>query len=92
MLKVKGDGRTYQFRVKTDDQYDGIAYRTLFATDTHQWQTLTLPFDSFNASFRGKPVPGAPVLHPEQIRQIGFLLADKQPGSFCLEIACIKSY
>jgi hypothetical protein len=35
MLKMKGDGRTYQFRVKTDEQYDGIAYRTLFATDTH---------------------------------------------------------
>ena len=34
ILKVKGDGRTYQFRVKTDEQYDGIAYRTLFATDT----------------------------------------------------------
>ena len=62
MLKVKGDGRTYQFRVKTDEQYDGIAYRTLFATDTRQWLTLTLPFDSFSASFRGKPVPGAPVL------------------------------
>jgi hypothetical protein len=43
VLKVKGDGRTYQFRVKTDEQYDGIAYRTLFATDTHQWQILTLP-------------------------------------------------
>ena len=92
MLKVKGDGRTYQFRVKTDERYDGIAYRTLFATDNHDWQTLTLPFDSFSASFRGRPVPGAPILHSEQIRQIGFLLADKQPGSFCLEIACIKSY
>jgi monofunctional biosynthetic peptidoglycan transglycosylase len=92
MLKVKGDGRIYQFRVKTDEQYDGIVYRTLFATDTHQWQTLTLPFAGFSASFRGKPVPGAPVLHPEQIRQIGFLLADKQPGLFRLEIAWIKSY
>ena len=92
MLNVKGDGRIYQFRVKTDEQYDGIAYRTLFATDTHQWQTLTPPFAGFSASFRGKHVPGAPVLQPEQIRQIGFLLADKQPGSFCLEIARIKSF
>jgi len=92
MLKVKGDGRTYQFRLKTDDQYVGVAYRSLFATYARQWQTIILPFDSFSASFRGKPVPGASVLHPEQIRQIGFLLADKQPGSFCLEIACIKSH
>ena len=92
MLKVKGDGRTYQFRVKTDDQYDGIAYRSLFAIDARQWQTITLPFDSFNASFRGRLVPGAPVLNPAQIKQIGFLLAGKQPGSFRLEISWIKSF
>ena len=92
ILNVKGDGRTYQFRVKTDEQYDGMAYRSLFATDAHQWQTLTLPFAGFSASFRGRPVPGAPVLRPEQIKQIGFLLADKQAGSFCLEIAWIKSF
>ena len=92
MLKFKGDGRTYQFRVKTDDQLDGTAYRALFATDTRQWQIIALPFDSFSASFRGKPVADAPVLRPGQIRQIGFLLADKQPGSFCLEIAWIKCF
>ncbi|MDD1625793.1 MAG: CIA30 family protein [Methylococcaceae bacterium] len=92
IFKVKGDGRTYQFRVKTDDLYDGVAYRTLFATDARHWQTIALPFDIFCASFRGRPVPGAPVLRPEQIRQIGFLLADKQPGSFSLEIAWIKSF
>jgi NADH dehydrogenase [ubiquinone] 1 alpha subcomplex assembly factor 1 len=92
ILKVKGDSRTYQFRVKTDDQYDGVAYRSLFATDARQWQIITLPFESFSASFRGRPVPDAPVLRPEQIRQIGFLLADKQPGLFRLEIAWIKSF
>jgi len=91
MLKVKGDGRTYQFRVKTDDQYDGVAYRTLFETDARQWQLINLPFAGFSASYRGRPIPGAPVLRPEQIRQIGFLLADKQPGSFRLEITWIKS-
>ena len=92
IIKVKGDGRTYQFRVKTAEQYDGINYQMLFATDINQWQTLTLPFDNFSASFRGKPVPEAPHLHPDQIRQIGFLLADKQQGSFCLEIVGIESY
>jgi len=92
MLKIKGDGRTYQFRVKTDDQYDGIGYRALFATDARQWQIISLPFANFSASFRGRPVPGAPLLRPEQIKQIGFLLADKQQGSFSLEIAWIKAF
>ena len=66
ILIVKGDDRTYQFRVKTDDQYDGTAYRTLFTTDAQKWQTITLPFNSFCASFRGRLVPNAQALHPEK--------------------------
>ena len=92
ILRVKGDGRRYQFRVRTDDQYDGIAYRALFITDAKQWQTVTLNFESFCASFRGRSVPDAEVLSPQKIRQIGFLLADKQSGSFRLEIAWIKTF
>jgi monofunctional biosynthetic peptidoglycan transglycosylase len=92
MLNVKGDGRTYQFRVKTDDQYDGIAYRALFTTEAQNLQTIAIPFNSFCASFRGRLVSNAPVLDPEKIKQIGFLLADKLHGAFCLEIASIKSF
>jgi len=72
IIKVKGDGRTYQFRVKTDDLYDGIAYQSLFESNAHDWQIITLPFAGFCASFRGRPIPGEPVLRPEQIRQIDF--------------------
>ncbi len=89
-IKLKGDGRSYQFRVKIDDQYDGIAYRALFDT-TSEWQALTLRFDTFQASFRGRILTQVPALKPEQIRQIGFLLADKQAGPFRLEIASIQT-
>ncbi|MGZ8225479.1 MAG: CIA30 family protein [Methylococcaceae bacterium] len=92
IMKIKGDGRSYQFRVKMDDQFDGAAYRTIFTTDADLWRTITLPFDGFCASYRGRLLPNAPVLRAEQIKQIGFLLADKQPGSFRLEIAWIKSF
>jgi monofunctional biosynthetic peptidoglycan transglycosylase len=92
ILKVKGDGRSYQFRVRTDGQYDGIAYRALFATDNQAWQSITLFFDRFSASYRGRSVPGAPVLSAEAIEQIGLLIADKQPGPFRLEIAEIKAF
>lgn len=85
MLKVKGDGRTYQFRVKTDAQYDGIAYRMLFTTNTYQWQTITLPFESFSASFRGRPVAGAPVLHPEKSGRLVFFWQTKNLDHFALK-------
>lgn len=92
ILKVKGDGRCYQFRVKTDDLFDGAAYRAIFTTVDQQWQTVILNFASFCASFRGKPVPNAADLSPGQIRQVGFLLADKRQGPFRLEIAWIKAF
>lgn len=92
ILKVKGDGRIYQFRVRTDGQFDGIAYRALFATNNQAWQSITLFFDHFSASYRGRGVPGAPALCAEDIQQISFLIAEKQPGLFRLEIAEIKSF
>lgn len=91
-FKVKGEGRNYQFRVRTDDQYDGMAYRSVFATEAKKWQTVTLLFDCFRAGFRGRDIPDAPVLCPEHIKQVGFLLADKQSGSFCLELDWIKFF
>ena len=42
-LEIKGDGRRYQFRLRTDDNYDGIAWRAVFDTDG-SWQTIELPF------------------------------------------------
>jgi monofunctional biosynthetic peptidoglycan transglycosylase len=91
VLDVRGDGRRYQFRIRTDDRFDGVAYRAFFDTEQGKWNRITLPFDEFRATFRGRSVPGAPVLDPGQIRQIGFLIADKRPGAFRLEIKTIGS-
>jgi len=82
---VKGDGRTYQFREKTNEHYDGIAYRSLFATGTHQWQTLILPFDSFSASFRGKPVPGAPFYIRNKSGRLAFFWRTNKQDHFVLK-------
>ncbi len=88
-LRVKGDGRQYQFRAKTDAEYDGIVYRCEFSTAADSWQTLALPFSAFSATFRGRVLTQAPRLDPVAIRQVGFLVADKQEGDFALEIAWI---
>ena len=91
-IRVKGDGRTYQFRVWTNDADDGIAYRAAFETKPNQWMTAQIPFESMKPTFRGRPVPDAPPLCPENIRQIGFLIGDKLEGPFRLEIDWIQAY
>ena len=91
-LRVRGDGRTYQLRVRTNERFDGVSYRAEFTTRPGEWSTLRIPFSSLEPTFRGRPVPSAPVLRPENIRQIGFLIGDRREGDFRLEIDWVKAY
>ena len=36
LVRVKGDGKKYQFRIRTDDRFDGVSYRYHFETDADQ--------------------------------------------------------
>ena len=90
--RVKGDGRTYQLRLRTDDKSDGISYQSEFQTVDGNWITVKLPFREFVATFHSRRVPDAPVLDPRNISQIGFLIADNREGSFKLEIGWIGAY
>jgi monofunctional biosynthetic peptidoglycan transglycosylase len=88
-LRVRGDGKTYQLRLRTGDDYDGVAYRASFEPQA-DWSRIELLFEDFVPSFRGRIVR-APKLDPADIRQIGFLIGDKQEGPFELEIDCIEA-
>ncbi|MGD8699988.1 MAG: CIA30 family protein [Gemmatimonadales bacterium] len=86
VLRVRGDGRRYQMRLRTDARFDGLAYRAEFDTEADRWITVVLPFDAFVPTFRGYVPPNAPPLDPGAIRQFGLLIADGQEGEFRLEV------
>jgi monofunctional biosynthetic peptidoglycan transglycosylase len=88
-LEVRGDGREYQFRIRQDSQFDGVAWRAMFATKD-QWQTIELALDQFVPVFRGRTVAEAGPVVASRIQQIGFLLADKNDGRFELDIRRIE--
>lgn len=92
LIRVKGDGRKYQFRVRTNNRFDGVSYRAEFETKPGKWMTAKIPFNSLKPTFRGRPVPNAPQLRPDDIRQIGFLLGDKREGRFRIDIDWIQGY
>jgi NADH dehydrogenase [ubiquinone] 1 alpha subcomplex assembly factor 1 len=91
-LRVRGDGRRYQLRFRTDTAFDGVAYRAEFDTAPDTWIELRLPFANFQPSFRGSIPPDAEPLDLSRIRQLGFLIADQREGPFRLEIAWVKAY
>ena len=51
-----------------------------------------LPFDEFEPGFRGRLLPDQPKIDPTFIRQIGFMITDKQQGDFRLEVKRIGLY
>ncbi len=90
LIRVKGDGRSYQFRVRDSMAFDGASYRMTFDTEAGVWQEIVLPLEGFEASFRGRVLGDYPALAGEKVTTVGFLLADKQPGLFRLEVDWIK--
>jgi NADH dehydrogenase [ubiquinone] 1 alpha subcomplex assembly factor 1 len=91
-VRVRGDGKRYRLRVRTVDAPEGFAYQTSFVTQADTWLTLHMPFSAFEPFSRGVVVPNAPPLTRSDIRQIGLMIADKQPGLFRLEIDWVKAY
>lgn len=90
VLHARGDGRRYQLRLYTGQLPEGAAYRALFQPPAGEGQRIALPWDAFEAVFRGRVLEGAPPLDPEDIRQIGLLIADRRAGPFRLVIVGIE--
>jgi monofunctional biosynthetic peptidoglycan transglycosylase len=91
-LRVKGDGKKYQLRIRTDRAFDGPSHQMTFKTEKDAWIEIDLPFSEFFAAFRGRPLPDHPPIDAAKIKTMGFLIADKQEGDFRLEIDWVKAY
>jgi monofunctional biosynthetic peptidoglycan transglycosylase len=91
VVRVKGDGRTYRLTAKMSDDWNSPMYHAPFSTSAEEWQEIELGLSAFKASFRGRPLPDEPPLDLSRIKSIGLMLADKQPGSFKLEIQSIST-
>lgn len=88
-IQVRGDGRDYQFRIRQSTGFDGVAWSAAFSS-SGDWQQVDIAFDQFSPVFRGRQIPQAGPVVASQIQQVGFLLADKTPGGFELEIRHIE--
>lgn len=87
-VRVRGDGRQYSLNLYIPTQQVAFAYRAFFDTSRDQWTEVTIPLAKFQATSFGRPVQQP--LEPNQVNSLGFLLGDKQPGPFRLEVDWVK--
>lgn len=88
-IEVCGDGKRYKLRVLVDDAFDGVSYQAPFDPPIGIWSIVRLPLREFQATFRGRIVAAAPPLDPARVRQMGFMIADRQVGPFSLGLRSI---
>ncbi|WP_147676614.1 CIA30 family protein [Algibacter pacificus] len=86
-LKVKGDGKRYQFRIKHKTS-DKQAYISYFNT-TEDWEIIEFSLAKMHPTFRGKKLD-MPNYDADGIEEIGFLIANKKAEHFKLEIDSIS--
>lgn len=100
-LRVKGDGKRYKFMLRTEAQWDGVAYCYSFDTVADQWLTVRIPFAELVPVFRARTVANSPVdpshvtawqLMLSKFEYDGALNPHFEPGSFQLQIASIQVY
>ena len=86
VLRVKGDGKRYQFRVKSkrSQYYSYVAY---FET-SGEWETIRIPLNEMYPVFRGSRL-NQPKYDGALMEEVGILIGNKKAEAFQLEIDSI---
>lgn len=93
-FQVRGDGRTYDLRIESNARLWGrwpVSFGSKFETQRDEWIEVRVPFDTLNQTWRGRQLEGYN-FDPSKIQMLGFLIGDKSPGEFQLEIARVSAF
>ena len=83
LLRVKGDGKLYQFRVKSDKN-QRYSYIATFPT-SGDWETIEIELKAMYPAFRGMRL-NMSNYPAEKLAEIAILFGNKKNESFRLEI------
>ncbi len=78
-IRLKGDGKSYQFRVKQDAR---AYYSYIYPFETSgEWETIEISLKDMYPSWRGRKLSG-PNFDHTSIEEITFLIGNKKSQSF----------
>jgi NADH dehydrogenase [ubiquinone] 1 alpha subcomplex assembly factor 1 len=90
IVRVKGDGREYVLNIYTKSRRMAFSYRAPLPTTKDQWTEVKVPLEDFVPTAFGRRVQGMGPVEPGQINGLGFMLSDKKPGKFQMQVEWVK--
>jgi NADH dehydrogenase [ubiquinone] 1 alpha subcomplex assembly factor 1 len=90
VVRVKGDGREYVLNLYTKSRRMAFSYRAPLPTTNGEWTEVKVPLVDFIPTSFGRQVQGMGPVEPDQINGLGFMLSDKKPGTFQMQVAWVK--
>ena len=80
ILNLKGDGKDYNFRIRTPNGRH--SYAATFSTKNNgDWESITIPFKSMQATYRGEVV-NVPNYNGENVVEMQILIGNKKEEDF----------
>lgn len=86
-MRLKGDGKDYQFRVKSD-RSQRYSYTYTFET-TGDWEWVDIPMKDMVPTWRGRQLD-YPNFPGQSLAEIGILIGNNKPEKFKMEIDEIR--
>ena len=90
VVRVKGDGREYVLTIYTKSRRMAFSYRAPLPTTKDEWTEVAIPLADFIPTAFGRQVQGMGPVEPSQINGLGFMLSDKKPGTFRMQVEWVK--
>lgn len=100
-LRVKGDGQRYKFLLRSDSQWDSVAYAYSFDTVANEWLDVQIPFAELIPVFRARTTPSAGPIDTSHITSLQLMLSKFEydgalnphftAGTFGLEVQSIAA-
>jgi NADH dehydrogenase [ubiquinone] 1 alpha subcomplex assembly factor 1 len=90
VVRVKGDGREYVLNLYTKSRQMAFSYRAPLPTTKDEWTEVAVPLKEFIPTAFGRRVQGMGQVEPSQINGMGFMLSDKKPGPFTMQVDSVS--
>jgi len=90
-LKVKGEGRDYDFTLETQTGYSALYFKHTFSTTKAEWTIIELPLPDFQQKYFGRNT-GKSYASDINVKRLGFLMNDKNSGAFQVDVEYIEFY